>query len=513
MTGDTQLDTLEAKGLIRLATIEPELEYLFRHWLVQDAAYGSLLRQERRELHRLVGEALEGLYPERSGELAGILAMHFEQAGETAKALRYLIDDGSYALERNALREAYSAFDRALRLLPPASDDGGDSERRLRIEIELGRARSSWTFRQGEEVVNELQAVAPAAEETGDLELIAQVHLHLAMMRLEAGVPPTEPAVQRSLDRVAEIGVSLDDPSLGALPLALIGLNQVFVGPIREGVAALEQAIPLMERRHDFIGAASARGWLAIGYATLGEFDKAELATRYAIEQAAHGDVIAQLDAQIADAIVQATRGELDAALPIAEQCVALSQETGATACTVVSSWVLGDVYQRQGRYADARSALQQAIRLAPVTGADMVWRPTIRAWLGLNAAAMGDPDAPDSDWEDALEAARRINNRPGVAGILWKRAQARARHGDFSNALADFEAGAELMTAEGARPNLARLLRGWGEALRATGRAAEGDKKLGEALALFVEMAITREAEEVRALLDRAEAPAAPEA
>ena len=45
----------------------PELEYLFRHALVQDAAYGSLLKQERRELHGQVGEALEELYPERVG--------------------------------------------------------------------------------------------------------------------------------------------------------------------------------------------------------------------------------------------------------------------------------------------------------------------------------------------------------------------------------------------------------------------------------------------------------------
>ena len=49
-TADLQLDTLEAKGLIRLATIDPELEYLFRHALVQDAAYESLLKQERRSI-------------------------------------------------------------------------------------------------------------------------------------------------------------------------------------------------------------------------------------------------------------------------------------------------------------------------------------------------------------------------------------------------------------------------------------------------------------------------------
>ena len=79
---ELELDTLESKGLIRVAAIQPELEYLFRHALVQDAAYESLLKQERRSLHRLVGDALEQLYPERHGELAAVLARHFEQAGE-----------------------------------------------------------------------------------------------------------------------------------------------------------------------------------------------------------------------------------------------------------------------------------------------------------------------------------------------------------------------------------------------------------------------------------------------
>ncbi|HWH24818.1 MAG TPA: hypothetical protein VNW68_08010, partial [Candidatus Limnocylindria bacterium] len=58
-----QLDTLEARGLIRIAALQPELEYLFRHALVQDAAYDSLLKQERRSIHRTVGQALELLYP------------------------------------------------------------------------------------------------------------------------------------------------------------------------------------------------------------------------------------------------------------------------------------------------------------------------------------------------------------------------------------------------------------------------------------------------------------------
>lgn len=500
MTTDTQLDTLEARGLVRPVNYQPELEYLFRHWLVQDAAYGSLLRQERRELHRLVGEAIETLYPERREELAGVLAMHFEQAGDVQKAVHYLVEEGHYALDRNALREAFSAFDRARALLPAPAAEGDDAEGlRRRVDIELGRARASWTFVPMEEVIQELEAVVPAAEKLGDLELVAQVHLHLALVQLESGGAANDAAVQRSLKRVAELGAALDDPSLGALPLALVGLNKVFVGPIREGVDALEQAIPLMERRRDFIGAAFARGWLAIGYAELGEFEKAEEASRYATEQAAHGDLIAQLDAQIAAAMLRSHQGRLDDALPIAQACVERSKETGATACAVVSSWVLGDVYQRQGRLEDARSAFKLGIELSPAMGSGGFWRPTLRAWLGSNDPSAPSSDPADPSWEESLELARQRHNRPGEAAILWKRGEARVKRGDPRGALGDFEASAAILEEQEARPNLARVLRGWGEALLAAGQRGEGNEKLRRALELFSEMAIASEAEEVR--------------
>jgi predicted ATPase len=67
---DQQLGTLEHAGLIHLAQLQPDLEYLFRHVLVQDAAYDSLLRQDRRHLHRAVAEVLERLYPDRLDALA-----------------------------------------------------------------------------------------------------------------------------------------------------------------------------------------------------------------------------------------------------------------------------------------------------------------------------------------------------------------------------------------------------------------------------------------------------------
>jgi tetratricopeptide (TPR) repeat protein len=501
MAMEAQLDTLEAKGLIRLAASRPELEYLFRHWLVQDAAYGSLLKQERRELHRLVGEALEVLYPDRGGELAGVLAIHFSEAGDTDKAIGYLLAAGRFAMDRNAIAEAYSAFDRATILMPPATDIEGEATRRRRVEIELGRGRAGWTFRSIDDIIGDLEAIVPTAERLGDPDLLAPIHLALAMARMGQGERASDPEVKRSLDRITEIGDALHDPSLRALQLAVIGLNQVFTGPIREGVTALEEAVPLMEQRQDFIGAAFARGALAMGYARLGEFDKAERAAQYATELAAGGDLIAQLDAQIAESVVRSERGLLDEAIPIAQACFMRAEETGATACAAMSSWVLGDVYQRQGRLQEAYQTLQRGNELARVVDRTFL-RPTLQAWLGTSATALGDFAAAEGSWDQPLATVRSIGSRFGEAGILQKRAEASARRGDREAALADFAASAAILEEFGARPQLARVLRGWGETLREGGRRAESDMALHRALALFEEMGIAPEAEAVRAIL-----------
>ncbi len=109
-----QLNTLETTGLIRLAAVQPELEYLFRHALVQDAAYGSLLKNDRRHLHQAVGEALEALHPQQREELAATLALHFEKADAHKKALHYFELAGNRASESYANTEALAFYRSAI---------------------------------------------------------------------------------------------------------------------------------------------------------------------------------------------------------------------------------------------------------------------------------------------------------------------------------------------------------------------------------------------------------------
>lgn len=497
---DTQLDTLTAKGLVRLVAERPELEYLFRHALVQDAAYGSLLKQERRELHGKVGQALEALYPERTGELAPVLAMHFEQAGDPQKAIDYYAAGGQHALKQNAIHEAFVAFDQAAGLIDrtgaaPGAEPESPMRRRRRIEVRLGRASAGFSFLSADEALSSLEEIVAEAEDLGDLELLSRVHSLIALGRLQAGYAASEPTVARSLARIDEIGIALHDPSIRAMPLAFVGLSQVFNGPVRAGVEALEKAVPLLQEQRDSIGAAFARGGLAIGYATLGEFDKADAAAANARELAKDGDLIAQLDALIAESMVRAAEGRLDLAVPIARECVDKAEATGASACVLASAWVLGDALHRLGQYADARDILKRGADVALMVDRQ-VWRPTLQAWLRTASAALGEVGG---DFDESIAMARSIGNQLGEAGILGKRAEAAAARGDIEPALEDFAAACRILEAEGARPAMARALQAWGDALRRAGRDAEAAPILERAVALFDELGLTREAGALR--------------
>lgn len=70
MSTRSNLAELEALGLIHVATASEEAAYLFRHALIQDAAYASLIKEDRRHLNLIVGETLERLYTDRVEQIA-----------------------------------------------------------------------------------------------------------------------------------------------------------------------------------------------------------------------------------------------------------------------------------------------------------------------------------------------------------------------------------------------------------------------------------------------------------
>jgi predicted ATPase/DNA-binding SARP family transcriptional activator len=135
---DTHLLTLQRAQLIRERTRMPEREYVFQHVLTQEAAYGSLLKGERRRCHRQVAEALERLYAERIEEQLGLLVHHWEQAEEPDKAIEYLLRAGEQSRLAYANEEAIDYYRRALALLENTPLGAAQRKRRLAALSGLG---------------------------------------------------------------------------------------------------------------------------------------------------------------------------------------------------------------------------------------------------------------------------------------------------------------------------------------------------------------------------------------
>jgi tetratricopeptide (TPR) repeat protein len=118
MTLINQLTTLENSGLIRLISAQPSIDYLFRHALIQEAAYRSLTKSDRTDLHRVVGETMEQLYPDRvsSPDLAARLAQHFNHSGDVQRALKYYSIAGEAAYHSFANLEAIDHYSHAIKI-------------------------------------------------------------------------------------------------------------------------------------------------------------------------------------------------------------------------------------------------------------------------------------------------------------------------------------------------------------------------------------------------------------
>ena len=108
------LDRLLAAGLLFSQGVPPHATYLFKHALVQDAAYGTLLREPRRSLHARIAETLESQFPEIAESQPELLARHYTEAGLIEKAARLWGTAGQRSLARSALVEATEQLARAL---------------------------------------------------------------------------------------------------------------------------------------------------------------------------------------------------------------------------------------------------------------------------------------------------------------------------------------------------------------------------------------------------------------
>jgi class 3 adenylate cyclase/tetratricopeptide (TPR) repeat protein len=197
---DLALDALEGRGLIQRhpqSQVEGDVEFSFKHVLVRDVAYGTLSRTVRRELHAATARVVEASVPDPQ-ELSWILAVHWREGGEPARAMEYLLAAGDRALDALAVEQTYDLYSRALELAATDEDrrrirlrrgvalahledfDRADRELaelipeldgRDEVEALLARGMSTFWTEQMEETLRIAQRAAELSQERGLTEL------------------------------------------------------------------------------------------------------------------------------------------------------------------------------------------------------------------------------------------------------------------------------------------------------------------------------------------------------
>jgi len=403
MSLQSQLEALEASGLIRLAQELPEIEYLFRHSLVQEAAYQSLLKQNRRELHRAIGEALEQRQLGALNELAPILAHHFFEAEDAPRALKFYVLAGDQAARKFATVESLAHYTRALEAAPQAHPDG-----ETLLHIYTARGRALEMCGQYDEALANDGELETLARERGDQ------HMELAALLARSTIHSAPTArfnaadAQSLSDRAMALANALGDRKAEAKILWNLVLLNRFINrydlavEYGERSVALARELGLREQLaytlNDMYPGYTAAGQMARGRATL---EEAHVMWREL------GNLPMLADSLTNMAEISWTIGQYRQALAHAAESFRISRSIGNAWGQSYSSGIMGMVSTELGEFDKAFDYLERAQRFGREAGFVVmdIMGPT---GMALCMASLGAPARGLVFAQAAVDAADR---------------------------------------------------------------------------------------------------------
>jgi class 3 adenylate cyclase/tetratricopeptide (TPR) repeat protein len=172
---DQNLRSLERLDLIRARSLQPDLEYIFKHALTQEVVYNGLLKKERRAIHERIGLVMERLFQNRLPEFCETLAYHFHQGQSYLKAVDYLMKSGTKSLKRYSLDEAHKYFQEAYNILRRRPDKTLE-EKKLIIDLILEWALVYYYRCDGKGWKNMFESHKELAESIDDQERLAMFY-------------------------------------------------------------------------------------------------------------------------------------------------------------------------------------------------------------------------------------------------------------------------------------------------------------------------------------------------
>ena len=236
---DGLAELVRAELVFRRGT-PPGAEYTFKHALVQDAAYSTLLRRRRQQLHARIAETLERQFPELVASDPALLAQHCAEAGFNEKAVGYRITAGQQALARSAMTEAVAQLTRGLEVLANLPEGTARQQHELDLRLALGPAliaTQGWAA----------EATGKGYERAGELceELDQRQHLGSVLFGkfTYRNLRGEYRLAHQTAAAILRIGEARNDALLISLGHHLLGYNYIFLGEFTLARAKLEQTL------------------------------------------------------------------------------------------------------------------------------------------------------------------------------------------------------------------------------------------------------------------------------
>ena len=226
--------------------IPPQATYLFKHALIRDAAYESLLRSTRQQYHQRIAQVLEARFPETTEAQPELLAHHYTEAGLIAQALPYWRQAGQRALERSAYVEAISHLTKGLEVLRTLPDTMDHTQQELDLQTILGLvliASKGYASPDVERVYAQARALCQRMGETIQLFPVLRGSWLFYLNRGEL-------QVARELgEQLLRLAQGAQDPLLLLEAHSAPGVTLFWLGELARARAHLEQSIAFYERQ------------------------------------------------------------------------------------------------------------------------------------------------------------------------------------------------------------------------------------------------------------------------
>jgi tetratricopeptide (TPR) repeat protein len=482
---EPHLGVLTYEELVRERAHDPELEYIFKHALTQEAAYELLLIRRRKELHRRAGEVLEELHPEQRGELASVLAYHFRLGEDWRRAADYAMRAGTQAVKVYALSEALEHYEnayQALRKLPDVSPE-------QICDAILGWAPAALKLRAYQEVVERLKEAEEIARELGDEARLAQVLHWIANAYISNGFPTLGmPALFESYQLAEQLG----DERLTLVATFWMTADMIDRDP-RGGLEQMDHVVEAAHKYRRWEVEAHALSKKAMAHARLGEFAEARDNVERAFEASRKTDsVVNGADVALGSSLAFLAMGDVQRALEYSQRGTEKALTAHGLECAMYGHYCTGLGNLQTRNLAQAQRAFESALRLltdnlSELQGSEVVTNE-VRAGLAIARFFAGDAEAID-DMKRALANAEAVGDEYTVAFIAQALGEGYMRLGDFESAKQYLDTALDYYRRNDMRPYLARALQSLVYWYEQQDRGAEAEQARAEANRLIQEL------------------------